>query len=125
MPKSFALLAAAALGLTAAAPLTAQTLTPGKWTGTVSPPSNQTMAVSFDVLGSGDSLSITMHGPEGRDIPFRAIRVESDTLHFEWSPGETTVRCALNRQEDGSFRGTCTDTEGKNGQLAMVPPPKS
>jgi hypothetical protein len=125
MSKPFAYLAAAALGLAATAPLCAQTLPAGKWSGTMAPPSSEGVAVSFDVAGIDDSLVITMTGPDGRQIPFGAIRVESGKLEFQWSPGNTTVQCELTKQDDGTYRGPCTDTEGMTGQLAMVPPPKS
>jgi hypothetical protein len=88
----------------------------------MAPPSSESVSVSFDLTGLDDSLSITMSGPNGRQIPFSAIRLESGTLRFQWSPGNTTVQCELTRQDDGSYRGPCTDTQGLTGQIAMVRP---
>jgi hypothetical protein len=120
-PFRIGCVAAVVLGV-AVGPLHAQKLAAGSWTGTMSPPDDDAVAVTYDVAGSGDSLAITMHGPGGRQLPFSHIRFENDTLLFEWSPGETNIRCALVVQADGGYKGPCTDSEGKTGQLVMVPP---
>lgn len=116
-------LAVAAVFIGALAPgVHAQHLAAGTWTGTMSPPDNDDVAVTYDIVAAGDSLAITMHGPGERQVPFTHIRFEDGKLLFEWNPGGTDIQCTLEPQADGGYQGPCTDSEGKTGHLAMVPP---
>ena len=109
-----------------AAPVTlpAQSLAAGTWTGTMRPPGNDSVAVTFEVSGSGDSLAVTMLLPNGIRAPFSELRLAEGKLMFQWAAGDTTVKCDLAKQESGGFRGPCTDSEGMTGQIEMVPPTK-
>jgi hypothetical protein len=123
MVRPFRISSAALLCFGLAVPrLHAQSLAAGTWTGTMTPPTSGTVTVTYAVAGTGDSITISMKAPDGRQLPFNHIRFESGKLLFDWSPGGTTVTCALESQPDGGYRGPCTDLEGKTGHLAMVPP---
>jgi hypothetical protein len=100
-----------------------QPLTPGTWTGTVSPPNEATVNATFDVRVSGDSVSITMKVQFG-DFRFTDIKVEADRLTFTFTPG-TPVRCTLSVRDDGSYSGDCVDPDGDIGVIVMTPPAKS
>ncbi len=110
--------------LAAPATLPAQTLLAGTWTGTMSPPSDSPVAVTYEVAGSGDSLAVTMVLPNGMRAPFSEVRMADGKLLFQWAAGPTIVKCELAKQESGGFRGPCTDSEGMTGQMEMVPPTK-
>ena len=103
--------------------LTAQSLAVGTWTGTMTPPQKSAAAVTYEVTGTGDSLAVTMVIP-GHRAPFSHIRWVEGKLLFEWTAGDTLVKCELSKQGNGGYRGPCTDAEGGTGQLDMVPPAK-
>ncbi|HEY7684570.1 MAG TPA: hypothetical protein VH833_00560 [Gemmatimonadales bacterium] len=109
-----------------AAPVTlpAQNLPAGTWTGTMSPPTDAAVPVTFEVSGSGDSLAISMVLPTGQRAPFNELRLADGKLLFQWAAGPTIVKCDLAKQESGGFKGPCTDSEGMTGQIEMVPPTK-
>ena len=113
---------ALAMALLAAAPLAlaGQKLTPGTWTGTVTPPEGGAVSTAFEVRVSGDTTSITMRGEFG-EFALDDIKVQPDRLTFTFSPG-TTVRCTLMLREDKSYGGDCTDGEGGTGVIVMNPP---
>ena len=117
------LLVAAGLALGAAAPLQAQALTPGTWTGTMSNPVGGSVDVTFDVAGMPDAPTISMSVsmlPE--PIAFNDIRLEGETMTFWWEPG-VRVDCALTRDAAGGYAGTCSDGSGSgDGRMTMVPP---
>jgi hypothetical protein len=110
-----------ALILAMPASLAAQKLTPGAWTGTMSPPGNQTMDVTFDVRMSGDTTKITMKA-DGRAIEVSDVKVEATRLLFSFTPGGDTVRCTLLLRDDKSYSGDCVDAQGGKGVIVMKPP---
>jgi len=113
---------ALAAGLLLATPLalSAQKLTPGVWTGTVSPPDGPTISATFDVRVRGDTTSITIRAEPGEFV-LSDIKVSADRLTFTFSAG-TTVRCTLMLRDDKSYSGDCTDDEGGKGVIVMNPP---
>ena len=116
-----AILASLALG--AFTPSHAQELTPGSWTGSVTPPGGEAIPVTFDVSGTGGALAVVMSAPmiEGT-ISFNEIRVEGGMLMFWWEPG-VRVDCHLTRNAAGSYEGTCSDGTGSGqGAMTMTPP---
>jgi hypothetical protein len=124
MPSSLSTLAVATLiALAPSAPVQAQELSPGTWTGTMSPPGGQAIPVQFEVSGSGAALSVVMTAqmvPDG--IPFNDIRVEGQALTFWWEPG-VRVDCQLMRTQAGGYEGACSDgSGGASGAMTMVPP---
>ena len=116
---SLALLATLTLLLTPRAQ--AQTLEAGTWTGRISPPSGQTLDITYEVAVANDSLKISISVPEIGTFPFQDIRLEEDVLSFYWEPNEP-LGCNLKRAENGTFSGECSDLEGNTGQLTMIPP---
>lgn len=101
----------------------AQTLEAGTWTGTMTPPGNPTVDVTFAVSYENGNLAIVLSVPQANmTAPFHDVELEDDALSFWWEPG-VRVDCKLTRQDDGSFAGDCSDGGGGTGQLTMVPPP--
>jgi hypothetical protein len=101
--------------------LAAQKLTPGTWTGTISPPSGETLDATFEVRTSGDTTKITLKAAPGT---FEAsdVKVEADRILFTWSPG-TSVKCTLMLRDDKkSYSGNCLDASGRPGVIVMTPP---
>jgi hypothetical protein len=124
MPKTAVpLFLAAALTLAGVAPLGAQALTPGTWTGTMSNPVGGSVDVTFAVGGTPDTPTISMSVsmlPE--PIAFNDIRLDGQTITFWWEPG-VRVDCQLTRDAAGGFAGTCSDGSGSgDGRMTMVPP---
>ena len=111
-----------ALILIMPAALAAQQLTPGTWTGSISPPSEQKLDVTFNVRMSGDTTKITMKGA-GNGFAFDDVKVAASLLVFTFSPGGGgTIRCSLALQADKSYSGDCVDPQGGKGQIVMRPP---
>jgi hypothetical protein len=125
MPKFSRYLGVAAMiALAAAAPSSAQELTAGTWTGTMSPPGGEPIPVEFQVSGAGAALTVVMTAAMVQDgIPFNDIRVEGPALTFWWEPG-VRVDCTLTRDAAGGYAGSCSDGSGSaSGGMTMVPPP--
>jgi hypothetical protein len=125
MPKTAVrlLLAVVALTVVGIAPLQAQALTPGTWTGTMSNPVGGSVDVTFDVGGTEAAPTISMSVsllPE--PIAFNDIRFDGPTMTFWWEPG-VRVDCRLTRDATGGYAGTCSDGSGSgDGRITMVPP---
>ncbi len=111
----------AALLLAGASALTAQSLEPGTWAGTITPPGTPSFDVTYEVAADDDSLTITLNS-QGDAFRFRDIAVHEDRIEFVWTAGGEEVACKLMKREDGAYEGDCTDEDGVSGQLVMVPP---
>jgi len=122
--KISAIVFLAALPLLIGLPAQAQKLEPGKWTGTVTPPGEQTaMPVTFDVTLKGDTIGITVSAGEHGSFTFSDVKLADKALTFWFSPGPR-VDCSLTRGDDGVFSGPCKDTQGGVASMVMVPPKK-
>jgi hypothetical protein len=119
MRAMLALFAVAMLALPAS--LEAQKVTPGSWTGTISPPDGGGLEATFDVRQSGDTTKITMNAA-GRTIETTDVKVESSRLLFTFAPSGDAVRCTLALQTDKSYSGDCVDSRGGKGTIVMIPP---
>ena len=124
MAKSLQVTLAIAAALAGASALSAQGLQAGTWTGTMTPPNESAAAVTFTVAGSGDSLAVTMVLPGMGSAPFSEIRWDAGKLLFQWHAGDTLVKCELAKQDNGGYRGPCTDDKGMTGHIDMTPPRK-
>jgi hypothetical protein len=102
----------------------AQKLEPGTWTGTVTPPDEPAVQVTYVVKVSGDTTSIQLNAAEHGTFQFREVKVDAGKLTFSWTAGDTPLKCTLARRADAAWAGTCLDAEGKTGQLVMIPPKK-
>ena len=103
------------------ASLAAQKLTPGTWTGSISPPDNNAMDATFDVRVAGDTTKITLQAG-GRAIEATNISVQKDRLLFTFSTGPNTIQCTLLLRDDKSYTGDCLDSNGAKGVILMRPP---
>jgi hypothetical protein len=119
MRALYSLVIAATLALPGS--LEAQKLTPGSWTGSISPPDNAAMDATFDVSAAGDTTKITLKA-DGRAIEATDVKVESDRLLFTFSPGNNAIRCTLMLRDDKSYSGDCIDAQGAKGVIVMKPP---
>jgi hypothetical protein len=105
------------------ASLAAQKMTPGTWTGTISPPNQGALDATFNVRMSGDTTKITLNAA-GRQIETADVKVEAKRLLFTFSPGGPTVACALLLKDDKTYSGDCVDPQGGTGVITMKPPAK-
>lgn len=103
------------------ASLAAQKLTPGTWTGTISPPDQGALEASFVVRMAGDTTKLTLKA-DGHELEASDIKVEANRLLFAFSPGETVIRCTLLLRDDKSYSGDCVDLSGGKGVIVMKPP---
>ena len=102
------------------AALLAADLPTGEWTGTVTPPEGTATPATFTV-GQADGQTAISVSVMGLNLEFREIEITDDGLAFTWTPGPD-VRCQLELQDDSTYSGPCTDTEGGTGHITMVPP---
>ena len=131
--RSFkAVLAIAAISVALPAMASAQTtpapaaakLDVGKGTGTVTTPDGQTVDVSYDVTMKSDTTLLTINAGQFGSFPAGDLKVEPAKLSFSFTPGPHVV-CVLNKKDDGTFAGNCTDDGGgAPAQMTMVPPKK-
>jgi hypothetical protein len=103
------------------ASLAAQKLTPGTWTGTISPPDQGALEASFVVRMAGDTTKLTLKA-DGHEVEATDIKVEPKQLLFAFSPGGNTIRCTLLLRDDKSYSGDCIDAQGGKGVIVMKPP---
>jgi hypothetical protein len=109
---------------TPAAPA-AEKLEVGTWTGTVTPPNGQALALTFAVTAPNDSVKIDLTIADmGMTFPLTAIKLEGRKLGFEFMAGDEAIKCALEKKDDGTFAGSCADGSGQGGPMTMVPPKK-
>ena len=124
MRKPLTALLSLGAALVWAGALSGQSLPSGTWTGTLAAPDRSPAAVTFQVSGTGDSISITMTVPDMGIAPFSQLRVVSGKLSFQWQAGDKLVKCELTKQENGSYKGSCVDDTDKAGTIEMIPPSK-
>jgi len=110
------------LGLIIPAVCSAQAIKPGKWTGSVAPPEQDEVAVTYDVLVFGDSLGIVIHAGEHGDFPVTAGRYADKTISFTFVPGGPTVHCVLKENAESVYAGSCLGDDGSVATMKMVPP---
>ena len=123
MKKTTRLLAAALSALLLVpAWAAAQSLQPGKWTGTAAPPDGE-VAITFDVKVSGDTIAITLDAGEHGSFKLEDVKLVEKKLTFWFIPGPK-VACELNRRDDQSFAGNCTADDGEVVPMTMIPPKK-
>lgn len=106
------------------AALGAQRLESGTWSGTVTPPGEAAVPVTYAVRQTTDSLSITITANGIGSFPLRNVKIADGKMTFDWSPGDAFASCQLTRREDGSWGGACQDNNGGMGAMTMVPPKK-
>ena len=111
----------AVMTLAMPATLSAQKLTAGTWTGTISPPDQGALNATFDVRLSGDTTKITLKA-DGREVEATDVKVEATRLLFTFSPGGNSIRCTLLLKDDKSYSGDCLDPQGGKGVITMKPP---
>ncbi len=117
------------IGLSAQAPTApaapAAKLEVGKWSGTVTPPNGQALALVFDVTAPGDSMKMDLTISDmGVTFPVTAIKLDGKKLSFSFLAMDTDVKCNLEKLDDGSYAGPCADASGDGGPMTMVPPKK-
>ncbi|MDX1647460.1 MAG: hypothetical protein R3304_09975, partial [Longimicrobiales bacterium] len=88
--------------------------------GTMVPPEGTATPVAFEVVSDG-GLAITMTVEGTTPRPLETIVLDGDRLAFSFQMG-TDVRCELERQEDGAYRGPCSSADVRTGTLTMEPP---
>jgi hypothetical protein len=110
--------------LTLSTGLRAQTLAPGTWTGSVTDPGGDEAPVKYEVTVAGDTLHInmTVDVPDGPPaFAFSNVHFDQGKLVFTWN-ANVDINCSLDPVDGGGYAGTCTDSEGKSGQMKMIPP---
>jgi hypothetical protein len=102
-----------------------QRLQLGDWTGTANTPDGAVLALAFHFTAPADSLVGELAIDEfGLVTPLTAIRQTGRTLTFAFVAGDSNINCALERKDDGTYAGSCTDAYGEAGTVTMVPPAK-
>ncbi len=94
----------------------------GKWTGTVTPPGEATVNVTYDVTVKGDTIGITLNAGEHGSFVVEEVKLVDGKLTFSFTPGPR-IACTLNKKPDGSFAGQCTDGQ-QPADMVMMPPKK-
>ena len=107
-----------------AAPIGAQDIERGTWTGSIALPGGSSLPVTYEIGDTDGALSVVMNNEQLGDVVFSDARFDGEALTFWWEPG-IRVNCSLLPKEDGSFVGGCTDGSGPEGEgpLTMMPPP--
>jgi hypothetical protein len=111
------------LGLLIPALCSAQSIKPGKWTGSAVNPDGQPQQLTFDVNEAGDSLGIVIHAGLHGDFTVTNGHIGDKTITFSFKPGPE-VHCTLMLEAAGSYAGDCVeaDSSGAKMGMRMVPP---
>ncbi len=104
------------LGIIFAAPATAQTLTAGKWTGTLSLSTGATIEIEFAVQGEGDAIRIVMNAVSGPPQPVTDLELSDKEMSFTWG----AFTCSLERKSDSKYEGECGGAA--DAQLSLEAP---
>src|SRR5262245_25271077 len=112
------------LALLAVFPVAAsgQKIQVGQWTGTVTPPGEATLNVTYDVSMKGDTILIKFNAAEHGSFDLEEVKLADGKLTFHFTPGPR-IDCTLNKKDDGSFAGQCTDGS-QPADMVMLPPKK-
>ena len=86
-----------------ATPASAQTLTAGKWTGTLNLSSGAIIDVEFTVQGAGDTMHIVMNAVTGPPQPVTNVELSDKEMSFTWG----AFTCSLERKNDSKYEGEC------------------
>ncbi len=86
-----------------ATPVSAQTLTAGKWTGTLNLSSGAAIEVEFTVQGEGDAMQIVMNAVTGPPQPVTDLELSDKEMSFTWG----AFTCSLERKNDSKYEGEC------------------
>lgn len=109
-----------------AVPGSAQEMSAGLWSGSISSPEGESFEVHYEVVHGEEGLEIAIIPPPGAPqdrYEFSDIVLEDGELTFGWAPEpDVWLDCALSRHEDGSYEGECVAEDGQSGILNMVPP---
>ncbi len=112
-----------------ARPASAQQLPVGRWTGTSVPPGmSMEIPMSFDVSYEDGNLKLFMNMPGGPVPRVEARDIELDASTITWMGGRTggmSVRCSVEKKEDGSYGGECVNADDPKSEpmlLTMIPP---
>lgn len=110
-----------------ALPAGAQQVTPGQWTGKVTPPGEETREITIDVVAAGDSVTATLRIPTVPEFPptvLAGMKLDAEKrLAFGFTvPSGTSVQCTLAPQADATYAGTCTDSDGDTVPMTLTPP---
>jgi hypothetical protein len=111
----------AALLVVTSSGLASQQLASGTWTGKGVDPGGEEFPFTVEVQNSGDSLTMSLIGPDGEQLALTNIRFNEGKLLFQWEPG-VVVNCELSPVEDGGYSGPCSDESGGTGTLTITPP---
>ncbi len=106
-----------------AAPIGAQELERGTWTGSIALPGGSSLPVTYVIGDTDGALSVVISNGRVGGVVVRDGRFAGEGLRLWWEPG-IRVDCSLLRKEDGSFVGVCSDGAGTTGEgtLTMMPP---
>ncbi len=112
-----------------AVPGSAQEMSAGLWSGSISSPEGESFEVHYEVVHGEEGLEIAIIPPAGlapQDrYEFSGIELEDGLLTFGWSPElDVWLDCALDLHEEGFYEGECVAEDGESGILKMVPPDK-
>lgn len=103
----------------------AQQLQTGTWSGELTYPNYAPIEVAYKVVGTGESLGITLMVAED-EFAADSIRLTRNRLRFVLiDEDDGNLRCNLRRRSNGRYRGQCTPVDGEGfSQLVMIPPRK-
>src|SRR5206468_11342190 len=103
MRSAFAGLTLALTALQLSAPVRAQSLVAGSWSGAITDPYGHSKPVIYSVAGPPDSLLITLSEPPGaRPVLSADVHLWADTLTLKWACGAqgSLVSCNVVLQID-------------------------
>ena len=115
------LLALLVVGLLVPGICSAQSLKPGKWTGSAVPPDGEEVQLTYDVTVDGDSLGVVIHAGEHGDFTAHSTRYADKAISFTFEPG-VPVHCVLTLNAEGAYAGHCLGDDGSDATMVMVPP---
>lgn len=108
-----------------AEPVSAQDASYARWDGTMTPPGQESVDISYLVrfnsrVKQGTIIVPATGDEEEMQFEMKEIKVHDDMLMYKWEVGEDTkLSCELMKDDHGVYSGECTDQYGEKGQMTM------
>jgi len=96
----------------------------GSWTGAIVPMNHpdQSTPIEVVIVDEEEGPIVGILGPDGHSISTFDVELSSEEMKFGFLEPEegVAVRCTLALQDDGAFKGRCSDDSGKWVEMRLT-----
>ena len=105
-----------------AAPIAAQSISPGRWPATLHFAERDSALATFQISLERNRLMIDATTSTGNNWGMGNVRADSTRLRFTWAlDGPQPMQCDLSRRSEAYWEGYCEDrVRGADGKFARI-----